>query len=141
MLVTTSPGFTAWPSGMFSQAGMSPTTFILGLMVLKALKTPKTLAAPPMSNFISSISPGGLREIPPVSKVMPLPTSTVGASDLAPPWYFSTMKRSGSADPCATDMKEPMPNLATSLGPSTSHDIPPDLARVIAALANMVGVA
>ena len=80
-------------------------------------------------------------EIPPVSKVIPLPTSTVGASDLAPPWYFSTMKRSGSADPCATAMNEPMPSLATSLGPSTSQDIAPDLASAIAALANMVGVA
>jgi hypothetical protein len=49
------------------------------------LKAPSTLAAPPMSNFISSISAPGLSEMPPVSKVTPLPTSTTGASALAPP--------------------------------------------------------
>ena len=35
-----------------------------------------------MSNFISSISAAGLSEMPPVSNVMPLPTSTTGASRL-----------------------------------------------------------
>ena len=34
--------------------------------------------APHMSNFISSISAAGLSEMPPVSKVMPLPTSASG---------------------------------------------------------------
>ena len=51
-----------------------------------ARKVPSTLAAPPMSNFISSISGAGFMEMPPVSKVMPLPTSTVGASFLPAPW-------------------------------------------------------
>ncbi len=37
-----------------------------------------TLAAPHISNFISSIAAPGLRLIPPVSKVIPLPTRTCG---------------------------------------------------------------
>ena len=85
MLVTTSPGFTARPSGMFSQAGINPTTLIAGCSSPKARNAPSTLAAPHMSNFISSISGAGLIEIPPVSKVMPLPTSTTGGWSLAAP--------------------------------------------------------
>jgi len=85
MLVTTSPGFTARPSGMFSQAGIRPTTLMAGCSSPRARNTPSTLAAPHMSNFISSISAAGLMEMPPVSKVMPLPTSTTGAWSLAPP--------------------------------------------------------
>ena len=86
MLVTTSPGFSARPSGMFSAAGINPTTVMAGCSSARARKVPSTLAAPHMSNFISSISPAGLIEMPPVSKVMPLPTSTTGASPLAAPW-------------------------------------------------------
>ena len=37
-----------------------------------------TVAAPHMSNFISSMRAGSLSEMPPVSKVTPLPTSTTG---------------------------------------------------------------
>ena len=141
MLVTTSPGFTAKPSGIFSQAGIKPTTFSFGFSKLKDLKTPSTLAAPPMSNFISSISGAGLIEIPPVSNVMPLPTNTTGASVLAAPWYFKIMNRRGSAEPWATDMNEPMPNLATSFGPKTAQEILGVLANTWAALPNRVGVA
>ena len=50
-----------------------------------ARSVPSTLAAPHMSNFISSISAPGLSEMPPVSKVMPLPTSTTGACVFAAP--------------------------------------------------------
>ena len=39
---------------------------------------PMTQAAPLMSNFISSMVGGSLSEMPPVSNVMPLPTSTDG---------------------------------------------------------------
>ena len=51
------------------------------------------------------------------------------------------MNRRGSAEPWATDMKEPIPNLATSLGPKTSQLIAADLARAWAALPSMLGVA
>ena len=70
---------------MFSQLGMMPTTLMAGLSSARAANVPSTLAAPPMSYFISSISPAGLIEIPPVSKVMPLPTNTTGALDLGAP--------------------------------------------------------
>jgi hypothetical protein len=57
----------------------------LGLQLATARRVPSTLAAPPMSYFISSISAAGLSEMPPLSKVMPLPTSTTGATPLAAP--------------------------------------------------------
>ena len=71
---------------MFSQLGMRPTTLSAGRSSPSARKVPSTLAAPPMSNFISSMSCDGLIEMPPLSKVMPLPTSTSGASPGAAPW-------------------------------------------------------
>ena len=85
MLVTTSPGLVAVPLGMFSHEGIRPITLTLGLSSASARKVPSTLAAPPMSYFISSISAAGFMEMPPVSKVMPLPTSTTGALPLAAP--------------------------------------------------------
>ena len=86
MLVTMSPGLKEPPSGMFSQLGIKPTTLMRGLSSARLRNVPSTLAAPPMSNFISSMSGAGLIEMPPESKVMPLPTSTTGASDFAAPW-------------------------------------------------------
>ena len=76
---------TARPSGMFSQAGIRPITLSAGFRSASARNTPSTLAAPPMSNFIWSMSGAGLIEMPPVSKVMPLPTSTTGAALLPAP--------------------------------------------------------
>ena len=91
MVVTMSPGRVAVPLGMFSQVGMTPTTLRLRPISATAFMTPKTVEAPDMSYFISSMSAGGLREIPPVSKVMPLPTKTSGASLALPPLCWSTM--------------------------------------------------
>ena len=85
MLVTMSPGLVAAPPGMFSQAGTSPITFSFSPSSAAARKVPSTLAAPHMSNFISSISAEGLMEMPPVSNVMPFPTSTTGRSLLLAP--------------------------------------------------------
>ena len=85
-LVTTSPGLSARPLGMFSQEAITPIRLSLGLSSATARIVPTTLAAPPMSNFISSMSPPGLSEMPPESNVMPLPTSTSGAWVLAAPW-------------------------------------------------------
>ncbi len=96
MLVTTSPGLVARPDGMLSQVGIRPTRLTLSLSSATARSVPSTLAAPHMSNFISSISGPGFSEMPPVSNVMPLPTSTTGASFLAPPLYCMTMNFGGS---------------------------------------------
>ncbi len=46
---------------------------------------PNTLAAPVMSNFISSMPGGCLSEMPPLSNVTPLPTSATGALPGAAP--------------------------------------------------------
>ena len=78
MLVTTSPGLVARPEGMFSQAGMRPTTLTGAFISAIVRNVPSTAAAPHMSNFIWSMSRPGLSEMPPVSNVMPLPTSTHG---------------------------------------------------------------
>ena len=80
-----SPGRLASPPGMFSQVGTTPTTFILRPRAITALRVPNTLAAPHISNFISSMAAAGLMEMPPVSKVMPLPTNTRGFWPLGPP--------------------------------------------------------
>jgi hypothetical protein len=141
MLVITSPGFKAVPSGMFSQVGIRPTTLMAGFKCDSASNVPSTLAAPHMSNFISSMPGPGLSEIPPVSKVMPLPTSTVGATDLAAPVYSSTMKRIGSTEPRATAANEPMPSFSISLGPSTWHLMPAFLPKALATSPKCVGVA
>ena len=70
--VTTSPGLTAFPEGMFSQSGTSPTTLTGHSSWAMAITVATTQAAPPMSPFIADIPPEGLIDIPPVSKVTPV---------------------------------------------------------------------
>ena len=79
---------------------------------------PITPPAPDMSNFIHSISAPGLIEMPPVSKQMPLPTSTIGASSAAPPVYSIATSRGSCGVPCATARKAPMPSCSISSRPS-----------------------
>src|ERR1043165_2559719 len=67
-VVTTSPGLVAWPPGMFSQVGMTPTTLTGASMPASARSVPSTEPAPVLSNFISSTSPAGLREMPPAPR-------------------------------------------------------------------------
>ena len=109
MVRTTSPGLLALPSGRFSQAGASATTFNASARVAHASIAPITLAAPHMSNFISSIVAAGLIDIPPESNVMPFPTSTIGACERGAPRYSRTMSRGGSRLPRVTESSEPMP--------------------------------
>src|SRR5437016_4128952 len=77
-LVAISPGFTALPPGMFSTAAMRPTTCRRSFSCDARVSAASTAAAPDMSNFISSMPGGSLREMPPESNVTPLPTSTTG---------------------------------------------------------------
>ncbi|MNC71261.1 hypothetical protein D3C75_1221610 [compost metagenome] len=72
-----SPGLKALADGIFSAAGISITTLILGRSVPSASITPSTDAAPPISLIMSSMPGALLSEIPPVSKVMPLPMIAV----------------------------------------------------------------
>ncbi len=74
MAVTTSPGLKALPSGMFSAEQTTPMTLTAGLSRAMACIAPIIAAAPAMSYFIFSMPSAGLMEMPPVSKVMPLPT-------------------------------------------------------------------
>ena len=106
--MTISPGFTARPSGLFSQVGTRPTRLILSCERAAKSIAASTVAAPHMSNFISSIDGGSFSEMPPVSKVTPLPTSTRGGRLRGAPRYSSTMKRGGSALPRVTASRHPI---------------------------------
>ena len=112
MLVTMSPGLVAAPSGMFSQVGITPMTLQPRFSSAQAVSAPNTLAAPHMSYFISSIVGDGLMEMPPVSKVTPLPTSTMGLSFVLPPLYSAIMSLGASREPAVTDSKAPMPSFS-----------------------------
>src|SRR5437870_3232750 len=90
-----SPGFTALPPGMFSTAAIRPTTCRRSFSCDARVSAASTAAAPDMSNFISSMPGGSLREMPPESNVTPLPTSTTGGCPAPRPRYSSTMKRGG----------------------------------------------
>ena len=68
---------------------------------------PRTLAAPPMSFFISSMPEDGLMSRPPVSKVTPLPTSvTFGVIGPAPDEVDET-RRAGRCGPTAWIIGKP----------------------------------
>ena len=54
---------------------MMAVTFTFGLSRAMARMAPIMVAPPAMSYFIFSMPSEGLMEMPPVSKVMPLPTS------------------------------------------------------------------
>ena len=117
-LFTTSPGFTAVPEGRFSVAGIRPTTLTFGLSRPSISKQPSTAAAPDMSNFISSMFWAGLMEMPPESKVTPLPTSPTGAASPAAV-YSRTMKRGSCALPWATASSAPIPSWRIAARSST----------------------
>ena len=73
-VVSTSPGLVAEPLGMFSVIGAHAVTGIRPPRAAMASTAASTAAAPPMSVFIVSMPVAGLRERPPESKVIPLPT-------------------------------------------------------------------
>ena len=120
MVVTMSPGRVALPSGMFSQVGISAIAFSGARMPASARIVPSTLPAPDMSYFISSISGPGLSEIPPVSKVMPLPTYTIGFCFFGPPMYLRTISFGGWREPRETARSAPMPSFSMSRCSRTS---------------------
>ena len=65
-------------AGHVLHGGTMPTTLSGSPRRATVLIAPNTLAAPHMSNFISSMLAPGFSEMPPVSNVTPLPTSTMG---------------------------------------------------------------
>ena len=64
-----------------------PTTLAFALRSASAFIAPATAPAPPMSHFIASMPAAGLIEMPPVSKVTPLPTKAIGWPPLPPPFH------------------------------------------------------
>ena len=70
----TSPGLIAVPEGMFSVEGTTATRLTGSPSSAIAATASSTAAAPDMSIFISCMPAEGLIEMPPVSKVTPLPT-------------------------------------------------------------------
>ncbi len=114
---------------MFSTSPTRPTTSTFALRPASAAMAPITAPAPAMSHFMSSMPPAGLMEMPPVSKVTPLPTKASGL-DLAPPFLplplprapfqrITTM-RGSAALPSETPISMPKPSLVISFGPKTS---------------------
>ena len=106
ILSMTSPGFVAFPAGIFSTAGTRPITFTGSFVSISAEITPKTEAPPHISNFISSIPRPGLRLMPPVSKVTAFPTSIIGFRSSDAPLYFSVIKLLFCSDALPTDKSD-----------------------------------
>ena len=97
--VITSPGRIELPLTAFSAIGSSPVTRTWQSMSGSAAITEATTAAPVMSRFMVTIDWPGLIERPPLSKVMPLPTSTtcLALRTLLAGRYSSCTKRGGAA--------------------------------------------
>ena len=95
---------------MFSAVGMMPITRHGRVEPRERAASPPATAAPPdMSSFMRSMPSAGLIEMPPESNVMPLPTSpSTGVVGRAGGSCRSTIRRGGSALPCATPSSRPM---------------------------------
>ena len=116
-----SPGLSAAGPARFSVAGMRPTTLTPATPVSAMACMAVITAAPPhMSYFMSSMPAGGLTQMPPESKVSPLPTSnTVGCLRLVR--YSSTTRQGGRAEPWLTARMPPMPSFCRADLSSTLH--------------------
>ena len=94
-----------------------------------------------MSYFILSMLSAGLMEMPPVSNVMPLPTSpSTGPSFTPSGSYRRTISAGGSAEPCATLQKAPIFNSCSFSVEWTSHCKPTSCAISAARWPRIVGV-
>ena len=91
---------------------MSPITcrFIFRREI--ASNVPMTAAAPPISIFISAIPADGFIEIPPVSKVTPLPTRAIVPFFLYCLPYSSVINFGSFSLPLLTPITPPIPSLA-----------------------------
>ena len=134
-----SPGLTAEPDGIFSAQAIIPIRFTGSCNAATASIAPSTAAAPVISSFISPIPSDGLIEIPPLSKVMPLPTNAV--KGLSPPLaYFSIIIRGSCTLPAPTARIAPIPRSCISLTHNTSTSNSYFLAVCTASAAKTSGV-
>ena len=108
-IVMTSDGRMAVPEGMFSASASQPVTFTGTSRAAAARTTAKTVAAPAMSDFIVIIEAAGFSEMPPVSKVMPLPTSAMCAAASAGACSMRT-SRGGREEPWPIARMPPKPS-------------------------------
>ena len=103
---------------MFSAAGTQPVTFTPSPSDAIARMAPITAAAPDMSAFISSMLAAGLMEMPPVSKVMPLPTRAT--CEVAPRGaYVMRTRRGGRDEPLPTPKIPPQLSFSRAFSSQT----------------------
>ena len=105
-----SEGRCAVPLGMFSTRPTTPTALTRAWRAASASMVPITAPAPAMSHFMSSMPAAGLIEMPPVSKVTPLPMKASGASFALPPFHSITTMRASWEDPWATPSRAFIPS-------------------------------
>ena len=118
-----------------------PMTRIGALSSAIARIAQATAAPPAMSSFIRSMPSAGLIEMPPLSKVTPLPTSpSTGVAGAPGGSYRKTIRRGGSTLPRATPRSSPIPNSAIRSSSSTSTLMPASPAIAAARRANSRGV-
>ena len=115
---TISPGRCALPSGIFSAQASTPITLQGSPRRAIARIAPSTSAAPVISSFISPMLSSGLMEMPPLSKVTPLPTKAVYGASPAP-LYCSAIMRGGFSLPRPTASIASMPLSFKSTSSST----------------------
>ncbi len=137
----TSPGFTALPDGRFSDEGTIPTTFAGTPSSATTCIAASTAAPPDMSNFMSSMPEAGLMEMPPASKVRPLPTRTSGGSPSVPPRCSRTIRRASSVDPLETARIACIPSRRRASSSNTVTESPSSPATRSASAARCEGVA
>ena len=140
-LFRTSPGLRARPPGMFSAVGTTPITRIGAPSIAMARIAQATAAPPAMSSFMRSMPSAGLIEMPPVSNVIPLPTSPSTGPRAAPGGSWrNTISRGGSLLPRATPRSMPIPSASIRFSSSTSTPTPASPATADARAANSRGV-
>ena len=124
---------------MFSAAATNPVTRDVTPSRPSADMAAITAAPPAMSVFICFMPSAGLSDSPPLSNVMPLPTSTM-CSRAPAGAYPSSISRGGEADPCPTAMRPPNPCAASSSASHTRAVSPAPAATATAWAASQAGV-
>ena len=138
-MVMMSLGRWAPPPGMFSASASQASTRTASSWRAAARTTPRTVAAPAMSDFISGMEAGCLRDRPPESKVMPLPTRATRERARRGAQVTRT-RRGGRAEPRPTPTMPPKPPSSSAASSRTSASRPAASARASARAAKTAGV-
>ncbi len=124
---------------MFSTSAQTATTFALALRPAISFMAPVTAPAPPMSHFMSSMPPAGFSEMPPVSKVTPLPISSHGRLVLRPvhPAHDEELRLALAALP---DAQQHMHAELLHLGLAQDLDLDAELGQLLGATGELDGI-